>query len=235
MSVLRSVTAILRGLAFGLALLVILAVVAALYVSSPSHSPIQPGAAATPPSASSAPVSATVELSGAEPAEPPVGECLRHVKVVDAAPSTIEGMTSISTGVFIGRISEVGPTRWRTTGEKTPSEQQEISVDNVMRLVRVAVEEVAAGAADGTMVFWIPGGTIGCHTFETAGFPLDLKTGDEFGFFIDANQAPLKGVTAARVHEMWPVQGDTVVTPEQGDISIAEFAAEAEAAEVLSP
>ena len=187
-----------------------------------------PGSISMAASPGPIPRSATVELAPDEPAETPA-ECARHLTILDSAPMTVERSASISTSVVLGTVTEVGPARWRTPDEKAPTERWEMTADNVVRLLRIAVDDDLAGTkTERVIVTRVPGGEIGCQTFDYQGYPLDIKSGDQFAFFLDAEQAPLKSFAeAAKVVEMWPTKGGEAVSSSEGTISISEIASRA--------
>lgn len=210
----------------------LLVAAAAIYVRSlptPSKDLGRGASVSTEQPASQVPVAAPVKLAPDEPATAPDEECLSHIAIVDGLPMTVERSASISSTVVVGTVTEVGPARWRTEGEKPVTEDHELTPDNVMRLVRISVEEQLAGAtADELIVIWIPGGTIGCHNFSRSGIPSTIKPGDRFALFLDTTRPPLPSIVdVAQVVEMWPVEGDQVATAADGKLPISEVSARA--------
>jgi len=130
----------------------------------------------------------------------------------------------MSNGVVIGTVEEVGAARWDNAKGDRPSDELEITVANVVRPVRVSVEERVAGAAPSPdEVLWVPGGTIGCHRFILQGIP-DLKPGARYVFFLSSRQPSMARAGELAGVAIWPVDETShVVTPEDGSVSLSDF------------
>lgn len=210
-------------------LLVALGMGALVILGTAADPVIGPAAGAARFTPSQAPEGLTaIDLSPSNPAEEPPGGCVVYVTSYDSVPLTAERVSRVSTSVIIGTVEQVGPARWRTADEKAPNERQDLGADVVMRMLRISVDDNLAGAkSQGTIVVWIDGGVIGCHEFEDAFYPLDVKAGDRYAFFLDANRNPLKDVTGvARVVQMWAINGDSVTTPVDGQVNVSEVASQ---------
>jgi len=195
--------------------------------------PVSSGA--TLSEAPAADVGEGISLGPAKPAEPPNAECLTYATVFDKILATVDDLARSSTAVVDATIEEVGPARWKTDTEQAPTEKQNLTSDRVMRLVRLSIaEDLSKRGASGSVVAWIPGGTMGCSKFLVDSYPVDLRVGDRFAFFLNSNNPPLAGLKGvSQVVEMWPIKDSVATSPELGDVSIADVSAAA--ARFLAP
>lgn len=174
-----------------------------------------------------------IPLAPAAPAEAPWDDCSGQVEIIDGLPPTVEFMSSLSSSVILGSITEVGPGRWNTEVGRAPADEADISPHIVMRLLRVEVEQQLAYSANSapTLTVWVRGGTIGCSRFSYSEFPDEIEPGQRFVFFLDDHLAPENGpVEVQRVYQMWPVDAERrVTTPVDGVVTVEELAARATA------
>jgi hypothetical protein len=186
-----------------------------------------PAAQTTSAASSTSPATGDMSLAPAQPAEPPPGACLTYSTVYDKAPSTMAMLARISTDVVNATAQDVGPARWRTEDEAPPSAKHDLTGDRVMRLVRFSVDQDLAGkGTSGSVVVWIPGGSIGCHNFKVEGLPVDLKAGDQFVLFLNGHNAPIAALpTVPQVMEMWPVEGTVATSVDLGKVNFADLSA----------
>ncbi|MDQ3554012.1 MAG: hypothetical protein M3395_06355 [Chloroflexota bacterium] len=87
------------------------------------------------------------------------------------------------------------------------------------------VIEVARGLQQPEILdLMVPGGTVGCASFLTAGVG-ELEVGRRYAFFVDASSLRLpSGESALVAYLVWPVSaGGLVKTPLDGDLSIHAF------------
>lgn len=226
----------MRALA-GIAAVVVVAIIAIAALSSRTTpdpalgsgtSPVSGTRATEPPRAAAIPDANAIALAPARPAQPPKGECLRHVEISDGVAPSIKGFARISTDVVQATVVEVGPSRWRNDTEEPPLERHEYWGDAVMRLVRLSVtHDLAYLGKEGTIVAWIPGGAIGCHSFEVAGYPLDIKVDQSYVLFLNANSAPIASLQAVpKAGQIWPVEGSVANSADLGEVSLQDISSE---------
>lgn len=97
----------------------------------------------------------------------------------------------------------------------------DIDTSPVMRLVRISVSSTIAGALPTTVVA-IPGGTIGCATFQTDLVPHDFGPGYE-GLFFVGQDGPRTGLTGVLVvSEVWPIADGRIRLPGGGELTLAQ-------------
>ncbi len=226
MSIRNSVSALIR-VAMVVVACTVLAVVALVTFVRPHAQPISDTAAAgaVAPSISPAPVAtAAVNLAPAVPAAAPAGECLRHSTVYDGVPATPDNLAKVSTSVLTATVKEVGPPRWKTADGKPPAARQDLTGEALVRLVRLSVDQNLAGEkSSDSIIIEVPGGVIGCHTFDVSGYPLEIQPGQQYVLFLDGGQSSTKLLNASRVMEMWPVAGNFAVTNEGTKMSVADI------------
>jgi hypothetical protein len=182
------------------------------------------GAASVAPS-----TAADISLAPDVPAQPPTSECLTYATVYDKIPTTMNDLARTSTFVVDATIEELGPARWRTDSGRAPTEKHSLTSDRVLRLVRLSIgQDLSQRGASGSVVAWIPGGTMGCSKFLVGGYPIDLRVGDRFAFFLNSNNAPVTGLKGvSQVVEMWPIKGSVATSPDLGDVAITDVSAAA--------
>ena len=188
--------------AAGLALLVVIGIVVLGRPDRdstpfPSDPPIaRTSPAATQPQAPASDFPPTTDepavLPALDPDEAPVqlaGECLTRVTIIDYAfEQSVPSLTSEAASVVVGRVGAVGSGRWNTANGAPPRDLENQTMP-VIRLVRVDVERMVSGVAvPGTIVVWVPGGTIGCQTWRQTGDPGSLAPGDRFAVFLGWRQ-----------------------------------------------
>jgi hypothetical protein len=144
------------------------------------------------------------------------GECLTHTTIVDRIATTVETNAALSSAVIQATVNEIGAAQWNTPDGRAP-ELQGINSFQVMRLVSVVPTATLSGQAD-TTLYWVPGGTIGCHTFAATGF--ELESGAEYLFFLAGNDPKSGQKGTLQVREAWPVVAGSVRSPSEGELSI---------------
>ena len=221
-------TTVLRSAASSLLALAAIVAVGFLLIAgrtSPSVGSVGVGAASDPTGNPTVAQAVGLSLAPAEPPGKPDGPCLNHVTTFDGLPKTTEMSTKISTAVVVATVDEVGPGRWRTAGELPPG-RDGLEGFNVMRLVRFSVDPAALDGPSrkGSLVAWIPGGSVACHQFLVDGYPENIKPGDRFALFLDDSQKPVSTLAGVpRVLAMWPVEGTDVATEAEGSMKITDL------------
>lgn len=185
--------------------------VSALPPTSPSTG--EPGFASTP-----------VPLAPDVPAEPPSGKCLAHDFVVDGVPPTVEAVTRIASSVIVGTVTGVGPGQWNTPDGDLPTAEDDITPLNVMRFLRIEVQQQVMGeqGAEKVRTVWVNGGTIGCHQFSYSGYPNAIEAGQRYVLFLGFATPKTGQVEVQQVYEMWSIdENDDVSTPEDGGVPLS--------------
>lgn len=223
---------------FGGVAVVLATVVVSMYLFQPAN--VGPGhrdlALGINPVAQ-APDAAVPTLSVAVAGEPPIAldpdarpdqpseDCMFVRSILDRLPPTVEAMAAVRASIVVGTVVEVGLAQWNTEDGRVPEALDELSPDDVLRLLRVAVDDAWVGNLNGTITVWIKGGSIGCWQFLHADFPNELEKGQQFVLFLDGVAPHAGGLTGAgRVLQMWPVgDGGTVATPADGRLATSEL------------
>lgn len=176
--------------------------------------PVEVGAGAT---ASGIALAAPTEPKPQEPG------CQRHLTTFDEAPVTMDLGGRIATSVLVASVEEAGPGRWRTADDKAP--EAHAAGTDVMRLLRLDVAEAVGGEKPtDSVVVWVPGGAIGCDLFMVQGFDVDFPRNQTYVFFLDERQDPTTSVKGVpRALWVWPVDGGSVLTPNEGAVEMSTF------------
>lgn len=217
---LRTIYAVARGLVPA-ALLVGLVGAVLLYrsLALPSSSAGSTGQASPEPTTASTSSSQPMAIGAG-------GRCSNVTMELDRTDPTVAGESRVSEAVVIGSVVSIGPARWGTKDGAAPAVSNRIpSPLGVYRVAKVRV--VAAGrgnlGVDRILEVRVPGGTIGCSTFTIGGFA-DLVPGSQVAVFlghlpslVDADQADFD------VTDAWPVSGETVGTPNEGNLPLSVF------------
>jgi hypothetical protein len=185
-----------------------------------------PTATASPIDSSAAP--STVELPNLAPVAPipsDNGPCNGHDTIIDyAVPRTVATMARLSTSVVIGQVVDVGPGRWNTP-DGGPPRREDGGLFPVVRFLRVVVQQSVTGPiVQSPFTVWIPGGAIGCSTWDVGDYPRSLTIGEQFAFFLDDRPlaVPVAGVVS--VHAMLSIDAaGRIATPDEGRLTIATF------------
>lgn len=218
-----SITRLLSGVAVAA---ICAAVAGVLLISRPLAAP---GGGVTPrPTASDTGKQAAVLVPLAPAAEPkPLDrECSVFRTTVDELPLPATAMARDASTSIVGTIVAIGPAQWNTRDGLPPSAPADFNAEAVLRLIRVDVSQQLAGAMQtGLLTVWIPGGSIGCHTFVMDGYPLTPAVGDKFAFFLQ-DKAPAAGISSVlRARAMWPIGADGLVTtPAEGKLTVDQLA-----------
>lgn len=185
-----------------------------------------PSAPASPIDSSAAP--SRVDLPNLAPVAPipsDNGPCNGHATIIDyAVPRTVATMARLSRSVVVGQVVDVGPSRWNTP-DGGPPRRQDGGLFPVVRFVRVAVQQSVSGPiVQSPFTVWIPGGAIGCSTWDVSDFPRSLTIGEQFAFFLDDRPLaiPVAGVVSVLAMLSIDAAGG-VVTPDEGQLTIATF------------
>jgi hypothetical protein len=192
--------------------------------------PAQVAVAATPTPAGheAAPEGTPVPLNQEPPAVQQDEGCHRYVVILDSLPVTTELAARASTSVFVGTVEEVGSGRWRTDNGLPPDDER-ASGFNVMRLLRVNIDELLGGEPLGDpkeAVVWVNGGTIGCSEYEMDAIPTEFKAGQQFVFFVNDGAQPGESWTGVpHAIWVWQVKGSKVITPTEGSVELSEVRA----------
>jgi hypothetical protein len=155
------------------------------------------------------------------PAELP-GDCDPHYGTLDRIQLPVQARAAASHSVVRGTVDAIGQAQWNTPGTKPPDAKLANSLD-VMRLFRVTGATTLAGEAISADVFWVPGGTIGCVTFTIGGY--DMEVGEEYLFFLAANDAKSGPAGTLEANEIWPVVDGVVTTPTEGKMTVSQLQA----------
>jgi len=208
-------------------------VVAAFLLSRTAQPPGPPTLAAGAPDAAPAVTARpaqdstgkSTEAPGEEPSEPPVesDECLLRHGIFEYPTRSLENLQLMAPTSFVGRIREVSPARWSTEDGAQPKDEKAVLAAGVYRLAEVDVTNAMSGELSGTETVSLRGGRIGCSEFWVEGFPMHVKPGDEFLFFIaeltdDPTQYVKEG--ALFTHTMWPVVDGRIQTEADGLLSV---------------
>lgn len=163
-------------------------------------------------------------LAPAASPEPATDKCQGAGSIIDRAPPTVDLMVHVSTAIFVGTVTEVGPARWNTKDGRAP--EGDAFPSDVVRLLRVEVSDQFVGDAGATRVtVWIRGGQIGCSLYWSSDYPADISAGQQFAFFADGAQPAFEIAGTQRVQQMWPIDKDGMIaTPEEGPLSRNGFA-----------
>lgn len=189
--------------------------------------------ATVPPSRSDAPDvrmetarpddAAVTPLDPATPPESPSpDDCAIWQGTTDRLALSLEQWAAASTSVVRATVADIGDAQWNTIDGRAPAGRQPQPAD-FMRLIKLAPAETMKGELSSTIA-WIPGGTIGCLTFNIDEYSVEI--GQEYLFFMrDLDPATgLQGTIRARL--LWPIEADgRVTTPSDGKLSVAEIAA----------
>lgn len=195
-----------------------------------------PGSVATPTLAPTASTTSSGGLLALEPAvsQAPPPDCDGRLEILDRAVPDTSWIAGWSSASVLATITEVGPAQWNTANGGPPTGGEISPLLDVMRLVRLTVEDPLTGEpTPDSLVAWLPGGTIGCASFSVlGGWPLELNVGERFVFFLQDDVNPASELGVPYVFSMWPVNHDGIVdTPSEGQLSIVEVADRLQAAE----
>jgi hypothetical protein len=190
--------------------------------TSPSATPPRAPASDLPPTTGEPPV-----LPELEPDEPPVqlgGECLTRMTIIDSAfEETVPFLTREAASVVLGRVGAVGSGRWNTTNGAPPRDLENQTMP-VIRLVRLEVERTVHGVAvPGTIVVWVPGGTIGCQTWRQTGDPGDLAPGDPFALFLGWRQPGFRMDNLRSTGAWFPIDAAGHIKADGRDLTVDAF------------
>lgn len=163
-------------------------------------------------------------LSPLDPAEAPNDECITVGSIVERAPMTLSSVVKFQRGAVLASVVDVGPAQWNTPDGRPPVDLTEITPSDVIRLVRLSVEDVWSGDAGATMTIAIPGGRIGCWDFWAEDVPARLERGQRFAVFVHGHPRRPDLGEAHALYTMWPVDGDgRVHTPADGPVPVTEM------------
>lgn len=158
-------------------------------------------------------------------------ECETHLTIYDRVLPTIAQETAASSQVILGPVVSVEPARWNTP-DGAPASADKIAATTVYRNVTLSVETSMKGTAGATVTLRVPGGRAGCELFVPDGIPLDIGVGDRLALFVqDLPALDARAVRLPTVVDAWPVlDGATVVTPADGQLSVDAFVTAVKAA-----
>lgn len=160
--------------------------------------------------------------------EPPDSECMTVASEVDRLPQTIESLVILRFPIQLVSVDEIGPSQWNTATRTAPDDVDDVLATDVMRLVRVSVDQTLVGSSRSTETLVVPGGTLGCWKFIPDEMPFDLHRGQRFAIFLGSDHVDVDGVS--RVIAIWPIDaGGLVITPADGRLPVPEFAERVEA------
>lgn len=139
-------------------------------------------------------------------------EALTTLTIFDRYSEHIADLGRASTAVFEGTITTIGSAEWNTLDGKAPDHG---GATLVRRMTTVRVGTAGKGVVDGDVTVALPGGTIGCTTYQLGGFA-DVHVGDRIVLFVEQfGETKLQGLGMATVG--WLVGPDGMVdTPEDG-------------------
>ncbi len=82
---------------------------------------------------------------------------------IDRVPPSVELISRISSSVVLGAVTGVGAAQWDTPEGAVPAGREGISSFNVIRRIRVMVDDDAAdsGRDDAEITAWVRGGRVG--------------------------------------------------------------------------
>lgn len=167
-------------------------------------------------------------VASASPIKLLTGTCSRIRVDLDRANPSIRGASAASEAAITASVVEIGPARWGTPDGTQPVVTDRIpSPLSVYRLARVKVLGVGHGplAAGDLVTVRVPGGSIGCSTFEVGGYP-DFAPGEPVALFLGAlpslSRAPGAGFD---VVDALPIVDGRVRTLDGTDVSVENFLA----------
>jgi len=90
---------------------------------------------------------------------------------IDRVPPSVELISRISSSVVLGAVTGVGAAQWDTPEGAVPAGREGISSFNVIRRIRVMVDDDAAdsGRDDAEITAWVRGGRVGVGAARAAG------------------------------------------------------------------
>jgi hypothetical protein len=162
-----------------------------------------------------------------DPDEPPVqlaGECLTRMTIIDYAfDPTVPFLTREAASVVLGRVRAVGSGRWNSANGAPPRDLENQTMP-VIRLVRVEVERTVTGVAvPGTIVVWVPGGTIGCQTWRQTGDPGPLAPGDPFALFLGWREPAFRMENLRSTGAWFPIDAAGHIQADGRDLTVDAF------------
>lgn len=157
---------------------------------------------------------------GVAPADLPKEACGRYTTTTDRVPPNLAALATNSAALVEGTIVDVGKAQWNTPDGRPPV-RPDIEASRVIRLVRLSVKSTLSGSL-ASAVIAVPGGTVGCGTFETDVIPGDLAPGFE-GLFFVGHDTPRTGMKETLVaSEIWPVVDGRITMPGGDQLTIAQ-------------
>jgi hypothetical protein len=164
------------------------------------------------------------ERRGQVVSEPRLAECSTFTNIVEEGTPTIELAVLWAELTILGDIREIGGARYNTPGGELTGERP-VGMYDVYRPTLVHVETVVDGKPiDGDVKVRLPGGSLGCDTYE-----IDrTQAVDGEGLYVlflgwepDVRGNDVPEMTIVRA---WPVNdAGMVVTPYDGELSVEEF------------
>ena len=182
-------------------------------VAAVERSPVQSSSATLEP----------VALDPRESPQAPPGECSTSTTIREFATTTIGEVARGSRAIVVATVVQVGAARWDTVDGHVPR-RSDRDAFHVVRLARIRVDDVLAGALESNVVAF-SGGAIGCWQFLMDWTPSDIRPGDRSVLVIrGAPNDPLLA-DVGLVSETWPFEGGRVRARESGPLTIAELRA----------
>ncbi len=182
-----------------------------------------PNASAEPPAVEASPAATERALRWGAPVARETATpypCQAITVIADGPEPSVENNAVHAASVFVGRVIEVGEARWNTPDGERPASAPLPDTPIIYRPVTVEIVAAIRGPENGErVVLDLLGGEVGCDSVSYAGLPV-LTMGGTYAVF----HAPPAGVpSTARTTAMWPVDGDVVVTPVDGELTIAQL------------
>ena len=171
---------------------------------------------------------------GAPPTPPPAptaaaaADCLDMSVQEDPVPQTTTNLSMFSTSVLVGTFKGYGGPKWNTpSGARPGASDFKSKPARILTPTNIKVDKAIRGdPSDGPHVF-VRGGKLGCDEVDYSNAP-QLQAGQSYVYFLaPVSDSEGKASRDLVILAAWPVaSGDTVSTPSEGDLSVADLSAQ---------
>jgi hypothetical protein len=178
----------------------------AVAASTPTQSPPDHAATASPLTASVASTAAA-------------GGCGTSFFVSDGPTQTISTLMPAASEVALVHVNSVEDATWGMASRPEVGSTSDHRSGVISRRIAVTVKDVWKGTAEGTeLSLTLPGGRIGCQAQIYEGLPSDIVAGDYVVLLAPAGTVSSINDRTRLIGKIWPVTNGTVHTDTDGDV-----------------